>query len=346
MKTLLILLLLCHTASPVKYNLRLDLFLSYGFPNIQEFGVTVFIEEIVAFYYDDTMTSPKLPLNFTRNHSQEWEQSIHDIIKYRNILQDVKHVFQRAAQTEVRLIQMIGGCEWDNETNSTGAHLKIAMNGEDIFSFNAKTATWKALDAKFDYLEKGWNKDKDHNLKVKYSLTSDCLMKGEIILSHGRSYLNRKDLPSVSLLQKTCSSTVSCHATGFYPKRAEMFWRTDGEEIHEGVEHGNILPNQDESFQMSVDLNVSSIPTEDWMKYECVFRMSGLRDVVTKLDQDVIKSNYGKACTHDEKTSYIPAVMAVLVFITIIIIAVTGFLVHRNRSAIHPGAHTIHLLLD
>uniref|UniRef100_A0A3B5A2C4 Ig-like domain-containing protein n=1 Tax=Stegastes partitus TaxID=144197 RepID=A0A3B5A2C4_9TELE len=67
------------------------------------------------------------------------------------------------------------------------------------------------------------------------------------------------NLPSVSLLQKTASSPVTCHATGFYPDRADLFWTKDGEELHEDVDKGEILPNHDGSFQMSVDLNISSI---------------------------------------------------------------------------------------
>ncbi|KAM7373601.1 hypothetical protein PAMP_008442 [Pampus punctatissimus] len=101
-----------------------------------------------------------------------------------------------------------------------------------------------------------------------------------------------EDLPSVSLLQKTPSSPVSCHATGFYPNRAMMFWRKDGEELHDGVEPGEILPNHDGSFQLRVDLNLSSVKPEDWRKYECVFHLSGVKnDIVTKLDKTVIRTN-------------------------------------------------------
>ena len=101
----------------------------------------------------------------------------------------------------------------------------------------------------------------------------------------------------MSLLQKTPSSPVSCHATGFYPHRAEMFWRKDGEELHEDVEPGEILPNHDGSFQMSVDLKLSSVKPEDWKKYDCVFHLSGVKDdIVTKLDKAVIKTNWGKTC--------------------------------------------------
>ncbi|KAI3358152.1 hypothetical protein L3Q82_003159 [Scortum barcoo] len=57
-----------------------------------------------------------------------------------------------------------------------------------------------------------------------------------------------------------------------------MFWRKDGEEIHEDVDHGEILPNHDGSFQMSVDLKLSSVTPEDWSRYDCVFHLSGVKD--------------------------------------------------------------------
>ncbi|KAI3358880.1 hypothetical protein L3Q82_015275, partial [Scortum barcoo] len=103
------------------------------------------------------------------------------------------------------------------------------------------------------------------------------------------------DLPSVSLLQKSPSSPVSCHATGFYPDRATLIWRKDGEELHEDVDHGEILPNHDGSFQMSVDLKLSSVTPEDWSRYDCVFHLSGVKDdIVTKLDKAEIRTNWGK----------------------------------------------------
>ena len=74
-----------------------------------------------------------------------------------------------------------------------------------------------------------------------------------------------------------------------------MFWRKDGEELYEDVEHGEILPNHDETFQMSVDLNISAVKPEDWVRYKCVFQLQGMKeDIITKLDKAVIRSNYGK----------------------------------------------------
>ncbi|CAL8238950.1 unnamed protein product, partial [Gadus morhua 'NCC'] len=77
--------------------------------------------------------------------------------------------------------------------------------------------------------------------------------------------------PRVSLLQRSPSSPVVCHATGFYPDRVVVFWRRDGQELHEQVDPGEVLPNHDGTFQVSVDLDLTAVPQEDWGRYECVW---------------------------------------------------------------------------
>ncbi|KAI3358858.1 hypothetical protein L3Q82_015253, partial [Scortum barcoo] len=125
------------------------------------------------------------------------------------------------------------------------------------------------------------------------TLLVDDIQTGVHILQRMSGYL-----PSVSLLQKSPSSPVSCHATGFYPDRATLIWRKDGEELHEDVDHGEILPNHDGSFQMSVDLKLSSVTPEDWSRYDCVFHLSGVKDdIVTKLDKAEIRTNWGSVQT-------------------------------------------------
>lgn len=97
----------------------------------------------------------------------------------------------------------------------------------------------------------------------------------------------------MSLLQRTPTAPVRCHGTGFYPENALMFWRKDGGEIHEGVDHGEILPNPDGSFQISVDLDILSIPFKEWRRYECVFQLPGVQnEIVTRLDKNVIQTNW------------------------------------------------------
>ncbi|XP_039461259.1 class I histocompatibility antigen, F10 alpha chain-like [Oreochromis aureus] len=146
--------------------------------------------------------------------------------------------------------------------------------------------------------------------------------------------IEAQDVPSVSLLQKSSSSLVTCHATDFYPNRAEMVWKKDGVEFHEGVNKGEILTNNDGTFQMSVDLDVSSVKPEDWHRYRCVFQLSGVNEgIVTKLDKAVIKTNKGKSDEGNSFSLIIPVVVAVVVLAAIAVIA---FIIYKKRTERPP----------
>ncbi|XP_050925554.1 class I histocompatibility antigen, F10 alpha chain isoform X4 [Lates calcarifer] len=136
------------------------------------------------------------------------------------------------------------------------------------------------------------------------------------------------DLPSVSLLQKTPVSPVTCHATGFYPDRAMMFWSRDGEELHEHVDHSEILHNHDSTFQMSVDLDLSLVKPEDWPRHECVFQLSGVKDdIITKLDPAIIKTNWVEKPSVTALPITLPAAAAVA-----IILVATGIIVYKKKK--------------
>ncbi|XP_053190678.1 class I histocompatibility antigen, F10 alpha chain-like [Scomber japonicus] len=196
---------------------------------------------------------------------------------------------------DVHILQRMYGCEWDDETGEVDGFVQLGYDGEDFIAFDLKTLTWIAPKPEAVITKHSWDRDRPGNERWKYLLTQHHPELVKIYLDYGKSSLLRTELPSVFLLQKTPSSPVSCFATGFYPDRADIFWRKDGEELHEDVELGEILPNHDGSFQMSVDLNLSSVTPEDWRRYECVFHLSGVKDdIITKLDKTVIKSNCGK----------------------------------------------------
>ncbi|KAK1880978.1 Major histocompatibility complex class I-related protein [Dissostichus eleginoides] len=187
-----------------------------------------------------------------------------------------------------------------------------------------ETESWIAPRREAVLTKQKWEKNKALMAQKKNYYTQRCPEFLKKYVNLGRSSLMRTEIPSVSLLQKSPSSPVSCHATGFYPDRAIMFWSKDGEELHENVDHGEILPNHDGSFQMSVDLNVSSFPAEHWDKYRCVFQLSGVReDQVIRLDSAVIRTNRGNP--------YFLIIGAAL-FIALLVAGI-GFQVYRKRNA-------------
>ncbi|XP_019206259.1 major histocompatibility complex class I-related gene protein isoform X2 [Oreochromis niloticus] len=208
-----------------------------------------------------------------------------------NRISSLKEQFQSEG---VHILQMREGCEWDEKTGEVTGFLQYGYNGEDFVEFDLKTLTWIALKPEAAITKQRWDADSVRTKLNEDFLTNIYPQWMKMFLSYGKRSLQRTVLPSVSLLQKTPSSPIICHATGFYPDRAVMFWKKDGEEIHEGVDPGEILPNNDGSFQVNVDLNVSSVKPKDWRRYDCVFQFSDGEHVITKLDKTVIRTNCGK----------------------------------------------------
>lgn len=216
----------------------------------------------------------------------------------------------------LHIFQRVDTCFLDEEHGEVPS-MRYGYNGEDFLELNLDSLSWTVLSPKAEKTKHFWDEDIANMHFYKELLTHRCPLWLKTFLDYGKSLLKTTDPPSVSLLQKSPSSPIRCHATGFYPNRALLFWRKDGDETHEDVEHGEILPNEDGSFQMTVDLNVSSVNIEDWERFDCVFQFSGAVDkIILKLDKAVIISNSGRS----HQTSA-PIIAAVVVFGAVAIVA-------------------------
>ncbi|XP_033986913.1 class I histocompatibility antigen, F10 alpha chain-like isoform X2 [Trematomus bernacchii] len=267
--------------------------------------------------------------NITEEVPQYWERETQIFQGHQQVYKaNIETVKQRFNQTGgVHIVQNMYGCDWDDETGEVKGYDNYGFDGEDFIILDLETESWIAPKPQAVLTKQKWEKNKAIMAQDKNYLTKICPEYLKNYVNLGRSFLMRTEIPSVSLLQKSPSSPVSCHATGFYPDRALMFWTRDGEELHDNVDHGEILPNHDGSFQMSVDLDVSSFPAEHWDKYRCVFQLSGVKeDHVIVLDSAVIRTNRGNPLL---LLFIIGAVVAALA----LLIAGIGFLVYRKRNA-------------
>ncbi|TMS06151.1 Major histocompatibility complex class I-related gene protein [Larimichthys crocea] len=187
----------------------------------------------------------------------------------------------------VQILQRLSSCEWDEETGDINGFHQYGYNGEDILVFHLETQTWIA--------PKPQSLPNTHGTQTELKMT----------------------------FEKTSLYIHCLHKHLKYGRRAMMFWRKDGEEFHENVDHGEILPNHDETFQMSVDLNLSSVTLEDWRRYDCVFHLSG-DDIVTRLDRAEIRNNW-------EKPSDIPVIASLLVLV-VVLVAAAGFIIYKKKK--------------
>ncbi|KAJ8267453.1 hypothetical protein COCON_G00126250 [Conger conger] len=110
-------------------------------------------------------------------------------------------------------------------------------------------------------------------------------------VGYGKSTLERRVKPEVSLLQKDTDSPVTCHVTGFYPRAVMVNWKRDGQELDADVELGEMVPNGDGTFQTTSHLRVKP---EDWKRnrYTCTVQHKSLEDdIILLVTEENIKSN-------------------------------------------------------
>uniref|UniRef100_A0A3P8SX78 Ig-like domain-containing protein n=1 Tax=Amphiprion percula TaxID=161767 RepID=A0A3P8SX78_AMPPE len=334
MKKLLAFLFFCHVACSVKHSLILFITATSGVPDFPEFMVSIQVDEVQVGYCDSNIRTAETTQDWARKFMKDNPRQLEYYVKE---CYNTQHFFRATINSLMKLLNQTGGvhilqrmsgCEWDDETGEIRGFNQYGYDGEDFIALDLQMLTWIASKPQAFITKLRWDTDKarlEFNKNYFIHLCPDLLKK---YVQYRKSFLQRTDLPSVSLLQKTPSSQVTCHATGFYPDRADLFWRKDGEELHEDVDKGEILPNHDGTFQMSVDLNISSIAPEDWKKYDCVFQMSGVKDVIiTKLDKSVIRTNW-------VSPSGFPAgaVIGVVVGLLLLLLCITGLFIWRKKT--------------
>ncbi|XP_061589617.1 major histocompatibility complex class I-related gene protein-like [Cololabis saira] len=326
----------------VTHSLKYFLTGSSGITNFPEFVAVGLVDDVQMVHYDGNTRKAEPKQDWmSRIDDPQWQRETVGFEdtqkKFKDSLESLQQRFNQTGG--VHILQNMYGCEWDDETGDVKGYYQFGYDGEDFIALDPeKMDSWIAANQEAFKTKMKWDHDRDSTLYKKKYLTQICPEWVKKYVNYGRSSLMRTEHPSVSLLQKTSSSPVSCHATGFYPNRTKMFWRKDGEEIHEGVDKGEILPNNDGTFQMTVDLRLPSNSSEDWTKYECLFQLSGDNDDIAKLDPGLIRSNEQKNYEPKPNNMNLPFVvtLVLVVLAAVIVIVVVGLRVTLYKKKVLP----------
>ncbi|XP_007564381.1 major histocompatibility complex class I-related gene protein-like isoform X2 [Poecilia formosa] len=342
---IVILLMFCHTTAAVMHVMKIDFTGSSGLTEFPAFEAITEVDDIQVVYCNAKIVEANqdwMQEIFTDHPDQfQWAKDHCYVNSPPFFRYNVDLIMNHFNQSEgIHIFQSSSGCELNMETKELTGFMKYGYDGEDFLEFDLKGRKWIALRKEALFLKQRWDLDiLNINLFVDL-LTNQCYLWLSESLIAGNRTLFRTDYPSVSLLQKTPSSPVRCHATGFYPKSFLMFWRKDGEEIHEGVHPGDILNNEDSTFQYRVDLDISSVPPEDWARYDCVFQFIGAEDkILIKLDKEVIETNQDES---SQIRIIIIAVISVVIAIIIIALAFTAYK-RRNERPLTPDSENMSL---
>nr|QQG63308.1 MHC class I antigen [Melanogrammus aeglefinus] len=333
---LLLLLVFGHGVSSLLHSMQFFYTASSGLSTFPEFVVVGMVDGVQMVHYDSNSKRavPKHDAadQLYRDHPGDLEGDTGgfqaDQQAFKANIGIAKQRFNQTGGTH--MVQWMVGCEWDDEDDSTDGYNQHGYDGEDFISLDLKTLTWVAPVDEACATKRRWDGDRARNQYWKNYFTKECVDWLKKLLSYGKSTLLRTDRPRVSLLQRSPSSPVVCHATGFFPDRVVVFWKRDGQELQEQVDHGEVLPNHDGTFQVSVDLNLKAVPQEDWGRYECVVQLRGIEDISTPLDPPLIRTNGGKSGIT------VPIIIGfVVLLLAAAAAAAVGVLLYKKRNDSH-----------
>ncbi|XP_053509838.1 BOLA class I histocompatibility antigen, alpha chain BL3-7-like isoform X2 [Ictalurus furcatus] len=294
--------------------------------NFPEFTALSQLDGVQHEYYDSKIRK-KIP-------KTEWIKRINAVDpgywdRYTQVLQENEKIFKGNVDKLMQCfnqskgfhtVQVMYGCERDDDGTTRG-YFQYGYDGEDFISLDLKTLTWIAPTPQALITKNQWDNAPILNECVKNYLETECIEWLNRHLSYGRETLERKDPPTASVFQKHSSPEVVCHATGFFPKTVNITWQKDGEDVHEDVDLGETLHNQDGSFQKRSILTVSA---EDLQKhnYTCVIQHSSLGEEMVLREEDIRILNPGGA-----PIGIIVGVVAALVALA----GVVGFLIWKKK---------------
>ncbi|KTF79927.1 hypothetical protein cypCar_00038739, partial [Cyprinus carpio] len=206
---------------------------------------------------------------------------------YKVDIQTLKGRFNQS--TGVHSFQLMYGCELDTDGTKRG-YMQYGYDGQDFISLDKNTLTFTAANPQAMITKNKWEANRAEAEQWKGYLENMCIEWLQKYVGYGKDTLERKVSPQVSLLQKDPSSPVMCHTTSFYPSGVTITWQKNGQDHDEDVDLGELIINEDGTFQRASTLNVKP---EEWKnnKFSCVVEHQGktIREILT---EDKIKTNY------------------------------------------------------
>ncbi|XP_028819600.1 BOLA class I histocompatibility antigen, alpha chain BL3-7-like, partial [Denticeps clupeoides] len=263
-----------------------------GIKDLPKFvGVTLFDDEVTG-YFDSKNNQFEIRQDWVKELGEKYVEdqikSFRDFTwKFKEILKMIMTEFNQTGDQGTHTLQLMYGCQWDDEDGATDGYSQFGYDGADFISLDLKNTDWVAARPEAEIIKQKWNGDQSKYWK-KY-LEHDCVEWIKKYVMYGNISLEKKVPPQVSLLQTDSSSPVVCHATGFYPDKVKISWQKDGQDLHEDVDVGETLPNHDGTFQKRAELKVTP---DVWKKnqFTCVVEhKSG--DPIHMILNDKIRTN-------------------------------------------------------
>ncbi|XP_056124385.1 major histocompatibility complex class I-related gene protein isoform X2 [Rhinichthys klamathensis goyatoka] len=327
MRSVVLLLLGAHLAYAGTHSLKYFYTAVSGDIDFPEFTTVGLVDEGPFMYFDSNAMKAVPKTEWMRQSvgadywDSETQTSIGNHQNFKNNIQIAKERFNQSKG--VHTYQQMYGCEWDDQTGAKDAFLQYGYHGEDFVSLDFKEMRFISPVQQASISVQKWNNDRGKIEGHRNYFSTVCIEWLQKYVDYGKSSLQRKVSPQVSLLQKSSSSSVTCHATGFYPSGVTISWMKNGQEHHEDVDVGELLPNEDGTFQKTSTIRVSP---EEWKnnQFRCVVEHQG----ETKEEEEIR--------TNGDSLPIMPIVAVLIAVVLLIAIGAIGFVVYKKKQGFKP----------
>nr|QHB49876.1 MHC class I antigen [Ctenopharyngodon idella] len=292
-----------------------------------EFTAVGMVDDGQFMYFDSNSMKavPKTEWIRQNEGADYWDRQTQVLIGSHQTFKDsIQIAMERFNQSKgVHTWQKMYGCEL-NDDGTTQGFYQYAYDGADFVSLDKNTLTWTAANPQAVITKHKWEATAVAEQNKVY-LENTCIEWLKKYVAYGKDTLERKVSPQVSLLQKDPSSPVTCHATGFYPSGVTITWQKNGQDHDEDVDLGELLPNEDGSFQRMSTLNVGP---DEWKnnRFSCVVEHQD--KTIRKTEDDII--------TNFDSVPIAIIVGAVAAVVLVIVIGVVGYLVYQRKKGFKP----------
>nr|ARO85810.1 MHC class I antigen [Ctenopharyngodon idella] len=328
MRSVVLLLLGAQLAYAGTHSLKYLYTAVSGDINFPEFTAVGLVDDGQFMYFDSNIKKAVPKTEWIRQNvgADYWNRQTQGLIgEHQDLKNNIQIAKERFNQSKgVHVFQQMYGCSWDEETGDVDGFDEFGYDGEDFITLDLKKLRYITTKQEALITQVNWNKDKAYLVGKKQYRTQICIEWLKKYLQYGEKTLKREVSPQVSLLQKTSSSPVTCHATGFYPSGVTITWMKNGQEHHEDVDLGELIPNEDGTFQKSSTLRVTP---DEWKKnqYSCVVEHQG----ETKEEKEIRTNG-------EDSISIGIIVGALAAVVLLIVIGAAGYVVYKKKQGFKP----------
>uniref|UniRef100_A0AAR2LQH2 Ig-like domain-containing protein n=1 Tax=Pygocentrus nattereri TaxID=42514 RepID=A0AAR2LQH2_PYGNA len=306
-------------------------------PGIYEFTALGLLDDLAIDYYNskEQVKVPKQDWMREKLQPDYWDKGTQSRkSKEQWFKVNVDIVMQRMGhnQTDLHVLQWRHGCEIE-EADGKHEFLKgvsdYGYDGSDFLSFDNDNVRWIAPVPEALPTKRKWDDVAILNQYTKGYLERECVDWLTKFLEYRKESLKKLSPPDVHVFAKKSTTdstklTLTCLATGFYPKDVVVSLRKYRTVLPEHlVKSSGVRPNEDGTHQLRKSVDIQE---DEKAKYDCFVNHITLKTPVTKQWD-------GKCydCTTGNIVSFIAGALAA-VLVIMVVVAVIVFLKMRGKS--------------